>query len=181
MGAVGTAMAANPIGAAFAIGGAILGRIGMKKKRREEARRRERERKHALVAQRQLVGSIDAIRAEYAERAGFRREGYDLQQSQGLLNYGMDRQQADSSIGQSNLAYGGANKAREQLDMSFQNEYKGRQLEYKEGFSALERSYESDLRGVQTGLLNLQATAAQRGYKIPGVSVNTESNIGGLS
>ena len=40
MGAVGAAMAANPISAGLALGGAILGAFRMRRRRREEQKRR---------------------------------------------------------------------------------------------------------------------------------------------
>ena len=61
MGAVGAAMAANPISAGLALGGAILGAFGMRRRRREEQKRRARERKHAIKAQGQLLSSVSGI------------------------------------------------------------------------------------------------------------------------
>lgn len=175
----GTAMAANPLGAALAIGGAILGKIGMNKKRREERKRRRREKGHALKAQKSLIGSISDIRAEYAEKAGFGRQSYDLQQQQGMLGFNKNYGEASQQVGQSNLAYGGANKSRDLLSQGFQNENKSRNLAYKENFAGLERQYEGDLRGIQTGLLDIERTAANRGYEVGSKTINTNSNIGG--
>jgi hypothetical protein len=49
----------DPITAGMTIGGAILGKIGMRRRRREERKRRAREKKFALQAQTALIGTVE--------------------------------------------------------------------------------------------------------------------------
>ena len=46
--------------------------------------------------------------------------------------------------------------------------------------SSLTQGFESDLRGVQVGLLNLEQTASQRGYSIPSMGANFNTSPSGL-
>ena len=148
----------GPVGAAFAVGGAILGAIGMRRRRKEERRRRRREKAHALKAQQGLIGTIDDIRAEYAERAGFARQGFESQQASSIVNYAQDLRGAQSIVGQTGFSYSGeGERGKNLLTGAFQDEYQARNLQYKEGFAGLERQYEGELRDIQVGLLNLEA------------------------
>jgi len=182
-GAVATAIAANPISAGLALGGAILGAFGMRKRRKEERRRRAREKKHALKAQTQLLGSVSAIRDEYRERAGFGRQAFELGQARGLLNFKQDSEQMAGAIGQTGLSYSGTLETqRDQMETSFQQENLDRRQGYQEQRFGLEKQLEGSLRGVQAGLLDLEATAMSRGYNIGNKSnlVNTQADFGGV-
>ena len=177
-------MPVDPISVGFAVGGAILGKIGMNRKRREEQERRKKEREHAVKTQGALLGAVGDIRAEYRERAGFAREQYGLGREAGLLGYQQDRQAMDTAIGGTNLAYGGGAMAQSRMmDESFALDSDSRNLGYKSDYWGLEKQYEGELRDVKMGLLNLEATAAQRGYQIPGVgtgfNINQQGNLGG--
>lgn len=170
----------TPVGAAFAVGGAILGAIGMSKKRKAARRKRRAQKEHALKAQKQLLGSVSEIRKEYAERAGFGRQEYLLKQQQGMLGYTQNLRGANQAIGQTGLAYGGgAEREKSSLEQSYTQERQAQKLGYKEGFWGLEREFEGELRGIQKGLLDIERIGAERGYDVPGRSIDTKSNLGG--
>jgi hypothetical protein len=176
-------LGANPVSAALGIGGAILGVIGMKKRRKEARRRRRREKRHALTAQNQLISSVKDIRSEYRERAQFGRKAFELGQQRGLLNFGQQSDEMNQSIGQTGLAYSGTLQGQKSMmEKSFDQENKDRSQGFQEQRFGLEKQLEGDLRGVQTGLLNLEATAMERGYSLgpkTKANINTQAKLGG--
>ncbi len=181
-GALGT----SPLGAGMAIGGAIMGAIGMRKRRKAERKRKRRERAHALKTQEALISSVSDIREEYRERAGFGRKAFDQSLQAGMLDYQSARGDIASQIGATGFAYsGGGQRASSMLDRSFAMRNQERKLGYEQEVFGLERQLEGELRGVQMGLLDLEATAASRGYRLQskgqsGPRVDTRADLGGI-
>ena len=172
----------GPWGMALAGAGAIGGYFSMRARRKAERRRKRKEKAVAEGTQKQMLGSLADIKEEYAQRALFAREGYQAMQERTMTGYGVQDQQAQAAIGQSDLAYGGgAERQRDLVREGYEQQYASNKDAYGSQYWNLERALESDLRGVKTGLLNLEATAAQRGYRIPGVGagVDTSSTLGG--
>tara|TARA_R110002051_G_C8663961_1_gene489410 strand:+ start:288 stop:818 length:531 start_codon:yes stop_codon:yes gene_type:complete len=171
----------DPISIGFAVGGAILGKIGMNKRRREERRRRARERVHAINAQKSLISSIGGLRQDYKDRAGFGRQEFSIRQQGAIQGYQGERSAMDSLVGSTGLSYGGgAQEQSNRLDSSFKTQLSGQRLGAEQQMSSLTQGFESDLRGVQVGLLNLEQTASQRGYSIPSMGANFNTSPSGL-
>ena len=171
----------DPITAGMTIGGAILGKIGMSKRRREERRRRAREKKFALQAQTSLIGTVDGLREDYRTRAGFAREQFDVRQSSAIQGYQAERSAMDSMTGSTNLAYSGtAQTASSRLDEGFKTQLEAENLSARQEMSSITKGFESELRGVQVGLLNLERTASERGYSIPSMGASFNTNPTGL-
>tara|TARA_R100001594_G_scaffold21712_2_gene41884 strand:+ start:4608 stop:5132 length:525 start_codon:yes stop_codon:yes gene_type:complete len=167
----------------MAVGGAILGKIGADRRRREVKRQRRREKKVALRTQQQLMGSIGSIRSEYRQRASMARDMFSLGQRTAIGGYTQDRDAMDNIIGQTNMAYsGGAQQQSSLLNQSFQQELSARQIQGRQDFFNLNQQYQGELRDVQVGLLNLEANAARRGYSIPSMGANFKTNysVGGV-
>jgi hypothetical protein len=152
----------DPITAGMTIGGAILGKIGMRRRRREERKRRAREKKFALQAQTALIGTVDGLREDYRTRAGFAREEFGIRQSSAIQGY-----QA-------------AETASKRLDDGFRTQLEAENLTARQEMSAITKGFESELRGVQVGLLNLERTASERGYSIPSMGASFNTNPTGL-
>ena len=171
----------GPIGIGMTVGGAILGKVGLRRRRREERRRRSAERKIAVRTQQSLIGSIEGLRGEYQERAGFIRSEFDLRQQSALQGYMGERSAMDTMVGGTNLAYSGAAEtASNRLDQSFRTQLEAENLGAQQQISSLTRGFESELRDVQVGLLNLERTASQRGYSIPSMGASFNTNPTGL-
>jgi hypothetical protein len=171
----------DPITAGMTIGGAILGKIGMRRRRREERKRRAREKKFALQAQTALIGTVDGLREDYRTRAGFAREEFGIRQSSAIQGYQAERSAMDTMIGGSNLAYSGsAQTASKRLDDGFRTQLEAENLTARQEMSAITKGFESELRGVQVGLLNLERTASERGYSIPSMGASFNTNPTGL-
>jgi hypothetical protein len=177
----------DPITAGMTIGGAILGKIGMRRRRREERKRRAREKKFALQAQTALIGTVDGLREDYRTRAGFAREEFGIRQSSAIQGYQaerpsyLERSAMDTMIGGSNLAYSGsAETASKRLDDGFRTQLEAENLTARQEMSAITKGFESELRGVQVGLLNLERTASERGYSIPSMGASFNTNPTGL-
>ena len=171
----------DPITAGMTIGGAILGKIGMRRRRREERKRRAREKKFALQAQTALIGTVDGLREDYRKRAGFIRSEFNLRQQSALQGYMGERSAMDTMVGGTNLAYSGAAEtASNRLDQSFRTQLEAENLGAQQQLSSLTRGFESELRDVQVGLLNLERTASERGYSIPSMGASFNTNPTGL-
>jgi len=171
----------EPFTIGMTIGGAILGKIGMRKRRREERKRRKAEKRLGLQAQKSLIGSISGLREEYQERAGFARQEFGLRQQSALQGYGIERESVDELIGSTGLAYGaGAENKGNSVDEAFGNQLKAERLAATERMSSLSRGFEGELRDTQVGLLNLERTASERGYSLPKMGANFNTNPSGL-
>ena len=173
----------GPWGVGLAAVGAVAGYFSMRSRRKSERRRRGKEKIVAEKAQKGMIGSLAEIKEEYAQKATMAREGYAAQRERTQMGFEVRDMQAQSQIGQTGLSYsGGAERQRSLVGEDYANQTQQNRLGYESQFWNIERALESDLRGVKTGLLNLEATAAQRGYKIPGVgeTVDTSSNLGGF-
>lgn len=168
---------------AMAVGGAILGKIGMDKKRSEMRKQRAREQRHALTAQTSLINSVSGIRQEYRERAGMARNQFDLGQSSSILGYQQQRNEMDNIVGSTNMSYsGGAESQSSMLSQSFSNEMQQNRAGADRSFYNLNQQYTDELKDVQVGLLNLERNAANRGYSIPSMGAQFQSggNVGGV-
>jgi hypothetical protein len=167
----------------LAVGGAILGKIGADRQRREIRAQRRREKKVALRTQESLIGSVSGIRNEYMQRAGMARAGFGLSQAAAIQGYTQERSQMDSMIGSSNLAYaGGLQEQSNLLNQSFTNTMQSNTLQAQQNMFNINQGFESELRDVQVGLLNLERNAANRGYSIPsiGATFNATGSVGGI-
>tara|TARA_X000001382_G_C3165167_1_gene177618 strand:+ start:905 stop:1435 length:531 start_codon:yes stop_codon:yes gene_type:complete len=171
----------DPVSIGFAVGGAILGNIGMRKKRREERRRRAREKKHALAAQTSLINSIGGLRDDYRERAGFARQDFNITQQGAIQGYQGERSAMDTLVGNTGMSYsGGAMEKSNRLDSAFKNQLTAQRLGAEQQMSSITKGFQSELRDVQVGLLNLERTSSERGYSIPSMGASFNTNPSGL-
>ena len=170
---------------AMAVGGAILGGLRARRRRREERARRRRERKIALRTQKSLLQAVPDIRQRYRQEAGFMREQFGVQQMSGLQAYGVEREGAEALIGSTNLAYSGsAERQKSLLDESMLLQQRDQFVNMQRDFTQLREAQTRELRDVQVGLLNLEAQSAQRGYTIPSMGASfmrgQNTNLGGM-
>jgi len=170
---------------AMAVGGAILGGLGSRRRRREERARRSREKTVALRTQKSLQASVTDIRKKYQQEAGFMRQGFATQQMSGLQAFGVEMEGANQQIGSTGLAYGGgAERRKSLLEESMLLQQQDELTNVQRDFAQLGRQQMSEMRDVQVGLLNLEAQSAQRGYSIPSLGADfmkgKQTNLGGM-
>lgn len=167
----------GPVGAAI---GGVVGFFQGRSARRREQQRKRKEKAFAIKAQTGLINSTGAVRSEWAQRSEFIKEGRDADRASLMSQYQASQEQAMGTIGGTNLSYGGgAEMAKQRMDSDFLLKNKGMELGYKEKFFSTQLGAESELRDIQGGLLDLERTAMERGYKIDTKSINTSNNLGG--
>jgi len=160
--------------------GMVAGFFQARSARRKERRRKRREKAFAIKSQAALTGETGNIRAEWAQKASFAREGLETDRGSLMNQWQTASQRAIGETGRSNLSYGGgAEMASRSIEKDFMGKNKGMELDYRRQFFNIQQGAESQLRDVQAGLLDLERVAMERGYKLPTQTVDTSANLGG--
>tara|TARA_R100000654_G_scaffold68773_1_gene97958 strand:+ start:6939 stop:7724 length:786 start_codon:yes stop_codon:yes gene_type:complete len=146
--------AVNPIlGAVGAIGG-IISSIGARRRAKRERRRRKR---RAIRSENLLLGAAKNVVKDVEQQKLFTGEAFDIQQRQGVMNFGQSIRDAQSMMANTNLRTGTGEQTIRDIRTRFDMSQDAAQLGLDQGMYQLGQQKESRLRDIQGNLLELSA------------------------